>query len=611
MTKSNLTLLKFYSNELTSDLDENERLIHKKFVDFLEKYDKGEYKNNNIEKIFNILIKANVNGIILRVYEKTGKIEYIDTKNIINIPESEDITDICFNFSFTNSYEKTNNINIMAESAYQNYQNKDFDNAYNILEDLINLCLKQRNYTQLFLSMSSRNNLLSILKYQLPNSKKDRYKNVKKYDLKEKFNNLPKDLQKALEPIFHFVNYNYLYRFAFSVSKDLESKENDKRTIEQGGIVFSSNITESSSEHKNLVLFVLKNKIMIEHFDEYKTINKYFVKISIIRQVQSEHKCLNKVELYSCIKYIANKELILLFKNFYSNKTEKQTSLKISDKDKEWLIEKVLPNLKRLFIETDNIFNNHEEYLENTIFLLALTSIDKEQIEKIMAIFLSIISEAKNTISIYESINHFLGMQYKLFKLEINDDVLIKLIEVIIHKFVYKKYNGFEYHAITHNYISNLYGYAKVNKAIFNNKDLVSRLLSELKNQNTKDKIQIAQSLLFNIFDISNKDIKSNIKSFILDIDIHNETNTEEAMIFELLLVIREFKKYDTSIIDKLNQYMTQFEDGKRFSSVLYTLKNQLDYLVNKMSLKQFEDVLAKINRAIENYENEKRISIF
>ena len=136
-------------------------------------------------------------------------------------------------------------------------------------------------------------------------------------------------------------------------------------------------------------------------------------------------------------------------------------------------------------------------------------------------------------------------------------------------------------------------------------------IIQKLKNQNTKDKIQIAQSLLFNIYDISDEDIKNNIKSFILGIDIKNETDTEEVMIFELLLVIREFKKYEISIIDKLNQYMTQFEDGKKFSSILYTFKNQLDYLVNKMSHEQFKDILAKINRAIENYESSKHISIF
>lgn len=605
-----LVLLQFYSNMLTTDLDEDEREIHKKFIGILKKYDKGKYRNINIEKILNILAKANIDGII---YSKDTDdlINYIIIRKTISNPVLQDFVNVCFDFSFSISNDKTNIITKMTEMAYQYYQIQNYENAYNVLEDVVTLCLKQRNYTQLFIAMFNRDIVLRILKYLYIGKGINIYKSVNEYDMKDRFNNLPKDLQKALEPIYNIVNFDYLYKYAFRVSSELKNKEDSKRTIEQGGMVFSTNITESSSKHKNLVLFLLQNKIMIDDYAEYKTINKYYIEIAIIRQVQKESTNLNIIELYSCIKYIDNKELVPLFKQFYSSNVDRQTKLTISEIDKEWLIEKVLANIGKLFMESNNMYNKYENCLENTIFMLSLVSIDNQQIDKIMDVFLNIISKAKNTIGIYKSINQFLGIQYELFKLDINDEALIKLIEVIIHKLVRKQYNAFDYHAITRNSIDNLYGYAKVNKAILNNIDLVSKLLAELSSHDITDKIRLSQSFLLSIYDISNNDIQSIIKSFILGVDMQIVNNPEEALTFELSLLMRKIKEFDASIIEKLNQYLEQFEDGKKFSSDLFTLENQLDYLVNKMSQKQFQDVLNKIKQAIDIYKSRKDISIF
>lgn len=597
-----LIILEFYSNQLTVDLDEEERLIHKKFVGILKRYDEGECQNINIEKIFSILIKANIDGISI------SDEEYVDIKKNINSPVLQ-IVDICFDFSFGDTFEKV--IPEMVELAYQYYQIKNYENAYNTLEKVITLCLKQRNYTQLFLSMFNKNLLLQGLKYSFTSNNRDKYQYIKEYDLAEKFYNLPKDLQIALQPIYDFVNFDYLYKSAFKVSSELKEKEDKNKIIEQGGMVFKRNELKTALKHKNLVAFSLKNKMMLEHRVEYKTINKYFIKIAIIIQAQSEHTSLNKIELYSCIKFIDNKELGVLFEKFYANDSDKKTNLKIFDENTEWLIEKVLPNLGRLFRKSNNIINNHEEYLKNVIFILSLVSLEQEQIEKIMSIFLEIISEAKNTIGVYESINQFLGMQYDLFESKINNEVLIKLIEVIINKLVCDKYNGFDYHAITRNSIYNLYGYARENKTVFNNKDLVSRLLLKLKIFDIREKTKISQSLLLSIYDISNRAIQNDIKQFLLDINLQQEDDIEEYIVFELSLVAYKIKEFDNGVIDKLNKYMTRFDGGTGFSSVLYTLKNLLESLVNKMSHKQFKDILEKTNQAIENFEKVKRIPIF
>lgn len=609
-TDDNRILLEFYTTILTTDLDEEKRLIHKKFISILNKYEKDEYNHSHIEKIFYILVKANISGIIISDNTTNNK-SYIDISQFISNQALQNFADTCFDFDFTASFERTNEIHRMAESAYQYYQIKKYEDAYNILEELIIICMRQRNYTQLFLSMFNRNLLLQRLKYSLIGNSREKFQSVKEYNLKEKFNNLPKDLQNALDPIYYFINFDYLYKYAFNTSSELKKKQEAQRTIENGGIIFHNNGTESSLKHINLISFLIQNKIMIDDYIEFKTINKYFVEISIIRQTQNDYISLNKFELYSCIKYIDNKELEPLFKKFYTHNSDKQYIFKITDENKEWLIEKVLPNLGSLFAKAQDISNNHEDHLKNVIFLLSLIKMNNEQLEKSMRMFLDIITEAKNTIDIYRTINKFLGVQYNLFKSEINDELLINFIEMIIKKLAYKTYKGYDYHAITSNSIDNLYGYAKESKAIFTNKSLVTRLILELKNITVKEKIDISQSLLLSLYDISSSDIQNEIKEFILNINLQEENQTENYLVFELLLIIKEFKTFDNKIISRLEQYMKQYEDGNLFSSILYTFQNQLDYLIKNMSYEQFKSILEKTNKAIEIYESRKHISIF
>lgn len=606
---NSLVLLELYTNIRTTDFNEEERAIHARFIKLLKKYDKNEYAHEDIDKIFSILIKANIDGVVISSDDSNK--EYIEIKKASSTPTIERIVDICFDFNFSDSNEKSTKINEMEELAYQNYQLQNYENAYNILEEIVTLCLKQRDYSQLFLSMFNRNLILRNLKYFPTTKDHNKYKAINEYNLNEKFNNLPKDLQKALEPIYSFVTFDYLYRYAFNVSRELTKKEESKNTIENGGMVFNTNITESASKHKNLVLFVLRNKIMIDGYAEYKTINKYLLEIAIIRQTQGKSTFLNKTELYSCIKYLEHKELKILFQKFNLNSSTNKNTLTISDEDKVWLAETVIFNLGDLFIKSNYMICKDENSLRNTIFLLSLISIEKDQVDKIFAVFLKIISDSKNTIGVYESINQFLGMQYNLFKLHINDDDLIRLIEIILNKFVYKKYNGFDYHAITSNSISNLYGYARKNKAIFNNNDLVTRLLLELKNLVPSEKIKISQSLLLNIYDISNDEIKNDIREYISAIDIYIDDENGENLAFNLLLFIRGIKEFDINIVNNLDKYINKFDGIKQFSTILYTLKDQFRYLVHEMSDYKFSDLLNKTQQAIANYEQRRHLSVF
>lgn len=606
---NNKIILEFYDKILTYDINKEKRNIYKEFVNILKEQDDKKLTNNSLTNIFEILKKANIQGVIITEDNlKTAQKKYIVIedylKNDVINPES-----IYFDFNFTQKDKSRNDIYELLNSSFLLYQLKDYERAFELIEKTILQCLKQKNYTLLFISMFNKNVLLRNLKYGF-NQDRDKYKDIEEYNLEEKFNELPKDLQKALKPIYDFVNSCYLYKYAYKISEELRKKEESKKTIESGGFVFNSNITESSSKHRNFISFVLRNGIMIENYNEFRSINKHFLKIAIIRQIQQEKTTFNKVELFSAIKYLSDKEVKHLLIEFYKYDSDLKGKFEISNPNKKWLISKVLINIVDKYIESKSAFNKFEKYLENLIFLLSLTKHTDDEINEILNVFNNIIDKAKNTIGIYQSINLFLGNQYNLYNTAINEDSLLNLIKTIINKFVHKQYNGYDFHAITRNEISNLYGYAREKNAIFKDEQLIDKLISASEELSIEKQLNISESFLLSIYDIASEPIKAKLKKFILSIKSSNTKEKHDYLIFELTLIIRDFKQRDKKIIKELSAYFEQYRDSRTFSSVWYTLDSQIDYLIKEKNITELEQISKTIKTLIENYKNSERLSI-
>jgi len=602
-------ILEFYDKILTYDLNKEKRNIYKEFIRILKEQDDKKLKNDSLKSIFEILRKANIQEINITEDDlKTTQKKYIVIDDYLkdDIPNPETAY---FDFNFIQKDKSKNDIYELLNSSFLLYQLEDYQRAFELIEKTISQCLKQKNYSLLFISMFDKNVLLRKLKYD-SNQDRDKYKDIEEYNLEEKFNELPKDLQKALKPIYDFINSHYLYKYAYKISEELKKKEKHKKTIESGGFVFNSNITKSSSKHKNFISFVLRNGIMIENYSEFRSINKYFLKIAIIRQIQQEKTTFNKTELFSAIKYLSNKELKHLLIEFYKYDSDLKGKFEISNSNKEWLISKVLMNIVDKYIESKSTFNKFEQYLENLIFLLSLTKHSDDEVNAILNVFNTVIDKSKNTIGIYQSINLFLGNQYNLYNTAINENSLLSLIKAIINKFVYKQYNGHDFHAITRNEISNLYGYAKEKKAIFKDEQLIDKLISASKELSIEEQLNISESLLLSIYDIASKKIKEKLKEFVLSIKSSDTKEKHDYLIFELTLIIRDFKKIDESIIEELSVYFEQFKDSRTFSSVWYTIDSQIDYLIREKQLTQLKPISKTIKVLIENYRKSERLSI-
>ncbi len=608
-----LPILEFYENQLTYDINKPLRDIYNRFREILHEIDQDKKKSSpKVLKIFEILSKARIKGIVISKNDiNNNQKEYIPFQDYLKSEDSNE-KNVYLDFDFMTLTKPSSDLNDIFELAFKLYNLDKLEESFSLIEEAIKICLMQRNYTKLFIAMFNRNILLQRLKFSFSHFEtQDKYKNIEKYDLKERYYNLPKDLKLALEPIYEFVDFSFIYRYAYSISNERKKKEKDKRMIESGGMVFNSNIYQSSSKHENLVNFVLKNKIMIENYDEYKSINESFVNIALIRQIQQETVTLSKTELYSCIKYIDYKDLRLLLDEYYDKNSANKGKLQIDQQLKDWLINTVFENVTTQYLSFPKPFNRFEHYIQNTIFILSLLKHDKEDAKRIFAIISKILKDGKNTLTIFESINLFMGIQHNLYNLEIDKKFLINMIETLINKLVYKKLTGHEHIALTRNELSNLYSYASLGKVVFKNEGIIDKLLAEVKTYPTSDKIEITQNFILNIYEISNQTIKDKIKEFTLSIDINEEKEVEKRIIFENTLVIFEFKEFSNELTQTIERYLKQYKDGTRFSTILYMLDSQIDYLKTNKNVTGLDTISEILKTAIKRHRESDRLAIF
>ncbi|ELL3753263.1 hypothetical protein RUK35_003438, partial [Vibrio cholerae] len=193
----------------------------------------------------------------------------------------------------------------------------------------------------------------------------------------------------------------------------------------------------------------------------------------------------------------------------------------------------------------------------------------------------------------------------------VKEDTIVEIIEGLINKIIYKKYNGYFYHAITGNRLSNLYGYAQESKVILNNVKLISRLIDEIDSYDIRDKINILQEFVLKIYDISSEDIKEKIKSFSIGIDTSKEKDIYTKIIFDLTLVIYGFKEINDQNISEVEAYLEQYKDGSTFSTALYLLDSYIDHLIKNKNLESEFEISSKlIKNSIDLYEKRDRLSI-
>jgi hypothetical protein len=299
-------ILEFYEKLLTGDIYNRGavREVYKLFIQEINGLCNGDKPSESALRIINILSKSDIKGIFLESdSEIKNRQQFLNFQSFLDIPSDNNIL---FSFDYSiNSNGET--IDILLRNAWAYYsQNKEKD-SINCINKAICLCKTDNDYQKLFILMFNFNVLLRRLQFE-PETK-DEFKDIPKYNLEQRFNNLTYLQQETVRPVYDFVNFTTVYGYLYNSVNDLNKIADQIQNIKAGGFSYSSNVNQYSGRHSNLIRFVLANDIFIEDYDEYKTINKNLVEIAVLRQYQQNTATFTRIELYSCIRYFDDKEL--------------------------------------------------------------------------------------------------------------------------------------------------------------------------------------------------------------------------------------------------------------------------------------------------------------
>lgn len=587
---------------LTTDYSDTTRSLHEKFLKILSRIDlfdedekeKFYRRNSRLTDVLSILALAHIKGVVLPNDSDSGKIMYFVNEKISSVQnlEQQDRKHISFS-----EYECKSNdfIKSLSSESYERYKFGEDKLAFKKNSELILACKRHKIYSMLLIALFNKNSILWRLKYSFSTENREEFEKEMEIELQDEFFKFPRSEIKKNQVLYDFLALHSVHQKANECTKKILELTKAVESIKAGGMSFNTNVNEPTSTHINLLMFALKNHIMIDQHAPYKAVMRDFVKISVLRQSIKEIVKLNQYEFYSAIQFYSSKELKSELRVFSKNADSNQLRLNASDECSEWIVSIILPNLTDRLIRDRSLTDGNEAKFENSVRLLAFLDLSETQISKVMNEFSRLINSSSTTIAIYEAINEFLAHQHSLFKREIETDVLINILNTVIDKITSQTAHGWDQHAVLNGYIGNLYGYIEAVKGEYTDKDRVLRLVSELETYEPEEQRKFSRSLLYSIFNISNADVQNVIKRFIKDVISQPKTKGIDDWEFELWSVAVDFKDFEAEAVTKLDEYLEQFRDGKMFSSQLYSLKSLTQYLVDKKGI----DTLAGLNKEL------------
>lgn len=601
---------------LTTDYSETTRIIHESFLDILVRIEslsvdeKEEFylRNSKLTDIFFILALANIKGIILPDQNNSGQARYFENDKIDSSQSLELNNREYISFSKCEC-ESHDFIKSLSSESYESYKAGEYELAFKKNSELILACKRHRIYSMLLIALFNKNSILWHLKYSFLTDQKSKFEKEIEVELQDEFFKFPRSEIKKNQVLYDFLALHSVHQKANECTKKILELTKAVESIKAGGMSFNNNADEPTSTHINLLMFALKNHIMIDQHAPYKAVMRDFVKISILRQSVKEIVKLNQYEFYSAIQFYSSKELQSELRVFSKNEDSNQLRLNASYECSEWIVSTILPNLTDRLIKARSLFDGHETKFENSVRLLAFLDLSDTHISKVMSEFSRLITSSSTTIGTYEAINEFLAHQHNLFKREIETDVLINILNTVIDKITSQTAHGWDQHAILNGSIGNLYGYIGVVKGEYTDKDRVRRLVSELENYKPEEQRKFSRSLLYSIFNISNANVKNIIKGFIKNVISQPKTKGIDDWEFELWSVAVGFKDFETEAITKLDEYLEQFRDGKMFSSQLYSLKSLTQHLIDEKEIDTLEGLNKELGDLIDQHKHRPNFS--
>lgn len=576
-----LSVLELYGikGALTTETSQSQRLLHDEFMGVLADLNKLDSKEKEsyyqkhpaLKEIFDTLALANIKGIVLPDTNNSGSVSYILNDFIDSSAELLEKDRQYLSF-VTSEYEGADLLKSLATESYMSFECGNYEHAFKKNEELIKASKKHRAYSSLLIALFNKNSILRVLKYSFASSRSEKFSQEEEAELQDELFKFPKNKIKTNQVLYDFLSLLLVYQQANECSQKILDLTRAVESIKSGGVSFNNYADEPTYKHMNLLMFALKNKILIDNYGPYKSLMRDFVKISILRKSVKNSVELNQYEIYSAIKFFTTKELKSEFRVFTKQERGNQLRLAISERYTEWVVSTVLSNLAHNLIKGSRVFNDHGARFENCVRLLAVLKLNDSHVSGVFDIFVKLIASRSVTIEVYEALNSFLAHQHSLFDKEIKPDILIRVLNALIDKITYRNAHGWDHHAVQNNSINNLYGYIQITDTIYDDIERVQCLTQELKNYSLEEQRRFARSLLYQIFTISNNEIKNAINIFIQNTVLKNNVEEKEDLEFELWAVVTGFKAFEEEMIQRLDVYLEEYRDRRKFSSGLYVI---------------------------------------
>ena len=619
------SFLYFFKNELTYGFNSSSKSLRDryyfKFIEFLSNKEKIlEYFDKKIQskiekklnKIFNILLHSNIDGIIVKreknlfcPYPLFGKC----SKELFSL----------FKNLFEDNYELLENNGLIIQMQYNIfclYHKREYKKAFILNKELMSKCFENDDYINLLFAYFNHNQLILNLKNNVVYDEK--FENdvsetwaysLEEYDIEEKFFDIPVEIRNQLKTLKKFLTFEFINDLYIKIDDEYQKKKEQEKAIrKKSGFYFDSNVDRFYAYQKELVLFYLQNMLLIDKNFRFRQINKKLCEIELIRGLTFEKIEFDIYQLYAYIHFIDNKSFKELFFRFVKDEKYKN-KFHISVKLQNWLF-KLLINNYNLFKNTKTPlrFNKNDEVL-NIIFLFSIIKIDNKIKKKIINKFIKMIEEYNGNLDLYTSIGEFFRIQYSLYKTEVDSENINKFYSMIIVKllkyFNWEEVNAWFYSAFESDYFDITF---TIKEEVFDNQELIEKFVNKISTFEFNQKLKITLSFVFGLYKISKNQTKKLLKRFLILVFRETERIDIKLHLYLLYVLNKLFILNLKELKKLLKEYINYLEKNNEFF-YLDAIRYNLKVLIEKERIKNNEILeihqrLQKIdlNKALKGY---------
>jgi len=584
--------LKFYTDEVTSgDNNDGLREYYNEFINILRNETRVELNRQALEKIFTILYKADIYGIVLDSKNDSAiLINEIMKANFSKNVESE------LNFEFkSDSFLISSTSNSDRKESYFLYHLGHYEQAYNLIERSVFSCLKNKDYTGLFISLLNKEIILNRLKYGF-NTGRERYSHIEEPKIKELYESLPRAIKNKNSAIYELVTFNYLSRMSYEASKLLTKYQDANKTRT---IFFMDNEKfKGSFVLRNLINFITINGCLIDVYSDFKHLIRKLIEIKVANSSKETFIELNKIDLYSCIRYLDTKTLRIIFRK--EDKT--WFTFKADENSLNWLIDSPLINIKKLYLSKKRKHNHFENEMLNVFFMISHFKLSIEQEEKVLDQLNSILKSSFHNISYYDTLIEYLTIRFNNYKESLPAKKIKSILDTIIDKITISS-GGYEKLAITQFGNQNIYSISNSIGIVYDDDAKIDELISTLKEYPINERINSAKTILYGLSRITQGRNNKKIKTTMIEMN-KNASPHNIKLCYELFLVAIEVVQPRQELPSDIESLVKSVDKKLTYSTQLLELQSLLNHIVKILGLKSFSKALRKVKKITVRFKH-------